>query len=142
MSKAFDFLKKQRYEYYNGSTSIIDNEVDELVEDVCDRLNTQDFKKNELLKVKQRLESKIAELEHRLANCIEPKFKVCDGCYIKVGQTIQKSKVLMLHIDKGGIVYELTMDDFPSKYTTCRNDDCVFATEEEARKKLEELKNG
>ena len=67
MSKEFDFLKKQRYKYYNGSTSIIDNEVDELVEDVCDRLNTQDFNKNELLKVKQRLENRVADLETKLA---------------------------------------------------------------------------
>ena len=71
-------MDKQRYEYYNGSTTIIDNELDTYVEDVVDRLNTQDFNKNELLKVKQRLESRVADLEAKLAES-ESKVRVSNS---------------------------------------------------------------
>lgn len=59
-------LIEPRYEYYKGTTGVIDNELDTFVEDVVDRLNEQDFNKKELLKVKQNQDEQIADLQHRL----------------------------------------------------------------------------
>lgn len=61
MSKLF----KQRYEYYKGTTKIIDNEFNEFVLDVVDRLNTQHYNKTKLIELKQQLEKKIALLEEQ-----------------------------------------------------------------------------
>lgn len=58
--------EKERYEYYKGTTEIFDNELDNIVEDVVDRLNTQDYNKRELLKVKQNQDQQIAELQKQL----------------------------------------------------------------------------
>lgn len=60
-------MVKQRYEYYKGSTAIIDNETDEYVEDVVDVLNQKDFNINELLKTKQLQRKQIADLKSKLA---------------------------------------------------------------------------
>ena len=64
MSK--QFLQKPRYEYYKGTTEVIDNELDNFVEDVVDRLNEQYFNKRDLLKVKQNQDEQIADLQHKL----------------------------------------------------------------------------
>ena len=71
MSNKYEFLKKQRYEYYKGTTEIMDNEANEFVEDVVERLNTQDFKKKELLKVKQIQDERIVELKEQLKKSLE-----------------------------------------------------------------------
>lgn len=67
MTNEYKFLKKQRYEYYKGTTEIMDNEVNELVEDVVDVLNQKAYNINELLKIKQFQAQRIAELEEQLA---------------------------------------------------------------------------
>lgn len=59
-------LIKLRYEYYKGTTEIVDNELDTFVDDAVDRLNEQDFNKKELLKVKQDQDKQIADLQHKL----------------------------------------------------------------------------
>lgn len=59
-------LLKPRYEYYKGTTEVVDNESDTFVEDVVDRLNEQCFNKRELLKVKQNQDQEIANLQHQL----------------------------------------------------------------------------
>lgn len=59
-------LLKPRYEYYKGTTEVVDNESDTFVEDVVDRLNEQCFNKRELLKVKQNQDQEIADLQHQL----------------------------------------------------------------------------
>lgn len=64
MSK--QFLQKPRYEYYKGTTEVVDNELDNFVEDVVDRLNEQYFSKRELLRVKQNQDEQIADLQHKL----------------------------------------------------------------------------
>lgn len=51
---------KLRYEIKNNR--IYDNEVDDFVDDVVDRLNTQDFNKNELINIKQQQYERIIEL--------------------------------------------------------------------------------
>lgn len=76
MTNEYEFLKKQRYEYYKGTTEIMDNEANELVEDVVDVLNQKDYNIIELLKIKQFQAERIAELEEQLKNSIRPKFKV------------------------------------------------------------------
>lgn len=70
MNNEYNFLKKQRYEYYKGTTEIVDNEVDELVEDVVDVLNQKSYNINELLKIKQFQAERIAELKEQLKNAI------------------------------------------------------------------------
>ena len=64
MSK--QFLQKPRYEYYKGTTEVVDNELDNFVEDVVDRLNEQYFIKRDLLKVKENQDEQIADLQHKL----------------------------------------------------------------------------
>ena len=53
-------LKKPRYEVVD--CEIIDNELNCVVDDIIERLNTQDANKNELLKVKHNLEQRVNEL--------------------------------------------------------------------------------
>ena len=74
----------------------------------------------------------IKDLEHRLSNCIEPKFKVGDKVYhflcgneIKEDFIESNHHLCSLKISRFGI-YE----------------DYLFATEEEAKAKLEKMKNG
>lgn len=62
---------KPRYEYYKGTTTIVDNAVDEFVEDVVERLNTQDWNKRELLKVNQNQYEQIINLEEQLKKSLE-----------------------------------------------------------------------
>ena len=71
MSNKYEFLKKQRYEYYKDTNKIVDNELDDFVDDVVERLNTQDFNKNELLKVKQIQDERILELKEQLKKSLE-----------------------------------------------------------------------
>ena len=71
MSNEYEFLKKQRYEYYKDTNKIVDNELDDFVDDVVERLNTQDFNKLELLKVKQIQDERISELKEQLKKSLE-----------------------------------------------------------------------
>ena len=58
---------KKRYEYYKGTTEIMDNVLGEFVGDVVERLNTQDIHKRKLLKIKKNQEQQIEELKTKLA---------------------------------------------------------------------------
>lgn len=91
------------------------------------------------------LTKKVKKLETRLANCIEPKFKIGQEVY-----TIDKSRanyigtgtITEIRLDEFGIVYKFTM--FKSNYSESYNykkEQDLFATEEEAKAKLEEMKN-
>ena len=71
MGNEYEFLKKQRYEYYKDTNKIVDNELDDFVDDVVERLNTQDFNKLELLKVKQIQDERISELKEQLKKSLE-----------------------------------------------------------------------
>lgn len=66
MNKEFNFLVKPRYEYYKGTTEIVDNELDNFVDDVVVRLNEQHSIIKELVEVKQNQDEKIADLQHKL----------------------------------------------------------------------------
>lgn len=59
-------LIKPRYEYYKGTTEIVDNELNAFIGDAVDRLNEQDFNKKELLKVKQNQDEEISKLKEEL----------------------------------------------------------------------------
>ena len=91
-------------------------------------------------------QEKVAELEHRLSNCIEPKFKVGQEVY-----TIDKSRanyigtgtITEIRLDEFGIVYKFTI--FKSNYSENYNykkEQDLFATEEDAKAKLREIQNG
>ena len=90
------------------------------------------------------LTKKVKKLEHRLANCIEPKFKIGDKVWAVYWQTfigekynyeIVSGKIDHLFIDR---------DNQISYGTMCQSfrEQNLFATEEEAKAKLEEMKNG
>lgn len=92
------------------------------------------------------LENEVKRLEHRLSNCIEPKFKI--GQEIWETRPFMAWEVTSIKFKKyDGILYQMYhlghkgTDD----YNCCvlpSDSDRFFATEEEAKAKLEELKNG
>lgn len=90
------------------------------------------------VEVMNQQDQKIKELEHRLSNRIEPKFKPKQTIWFIRGSSNKR-------IDKG-IVYGFVNDkcirlkQHGNHLTRDLSD--VFATEEEAKKHLEELKNG
>lgn len=59
-------LIKPRYEYYKGTTEVVDNELDNFVEDAVDRLNEQHSIIKELVKVKQIDDEQIIKLKYQL----------------------------------------------------------------------------
>lgn len=83
--------------------------------------------------------SKCLDLEHRLSNCIEPKFKVGQEAWIIHLRKVKKSKIFLISWDDNFIFrYGLEGDG----YLLEKFEDELFITAEEALKKLEELKNG
>ena len=66
MTNEYDFLKKQRYEYYKDTSLIVDNEVDDFVRNVVETLNTQYYNILELVNIKQLQAERILELEKKL----------------------------------------------------------------------------
>lgn len=110
MSKRYDLI---------GYCSYRDNETGKVSDNFVGLLNEQD--------------QKIKELEHRLSNCIEPKFEQGQKCYFRWGSDISSVKVkdlIKLHY----IIEE------PSGYNSVVSEDQLFSTEAEAKAKLEELK--
>lgn len=147
MTNEYDFLKKQRYEYYKGTTEIMDNEVNELVEDVVDVLNQKAYNINELLKIKQFQAQRIAELEEQLKNeIVLPK-------ELQVGNKVYLIDVEEKYIHKGKI-YSITKElNYEENgfitWVYCRYNDGLtythpiedygvelFATKEEAEERL------
>lgn len=80
---------------------------------------------------------KVADLEHRLSNCIETKFKQGDKCY-GIIDTFAYTDVFPVEIRNTHLLYEV----WDGEDTTKQHSTRIFATEEEAKAKLEELKNG
>lgn len=80
------------------------------------------------------LKNRIAELEEQLANSIRPKFRVGQKVYV-----VSSGDIYVITIDSITIEKEETYTDFVY-YDVCGNGyDWVYATKEEALKKLEEL---
>ena len=92
------------------------------------------------------LKFQIQELEHRLANCIEPKFKIGQEVWDIITQRYWEIKKIELIPFEGELceMYRLGHGD-TGDYNSCLlpyDGNQFFATEEEAKAKLEELNNG
>lgn len=82
-------------------------------------------------------DQRISELEEQLKNAIVPKFKIGQEVWFVYAKDVRKYTIFMLHIDKGGVVYECYVDD--TRYSICCKDKSVYATKEEAEARLKEL---
>ena len=87
-------------------------------------------------------DQKIKELEHRLANCIEPKFKIGQEVWCVKFMKIIKFKINKIEIYRGEAEEENRILYGNWEDMTYQIEENCFATEEEAKAKLEELKNG
>ena len=131
MSNKYEFLKKQRYEYYKDTNKIVDNELDDFVDDVVERLNTQDFNKNELLKVKQIQDERIAELEEQLKNAVCPKFKIGQEVFY-VAPKRQIIKAIAIGCFENGLIVKCKNRNFIKLLN-----ENVFSSEENAKTSIE-----
>ena len=93
MTNEYDFLKKQRYEYYKDTSLIVDNEVDDFVRNVLERLNTQYYNILELINIKQLQAERILELEKQL--------KDAEESYDKTMKYLNKTRSKLLNLVKG-----------------------------------------
>ena len=84
------------------------------------------------------LTKKVKDLEHRLANCIEPKFKVGDEVYWVFDGSVEYMKIYCISRfkDHKDLVF------YGDGYGVFWSEKELFATKEEAKAKLEEMKNG
>ena len=147
---------KPRYEYYKGTTNIVDNEVDEIVEDVVERLNFHDGATKELLEIKRKQAQKMVNLKNQLMNAIIlPKgldvgskvYLVNEDCdnnthHILCGKVYWIMKELDYEEDgttiwiyvryECGLTYQHTLEDYGVE---------LFATKEEAEQSLKEIKD-
>lgn len=104
---------------------------------------------NKMQKLAKICQKRIDDLEHRLSNCIEPKFKVGQEVWVvdNLAEEIYAGQIMFIEAqkykeEKESIIWyqveyfdECTMSGpFEEQFT--------FATEEEAKAKLEGLKNG
>ena len=93
MSNKYDFLKKQRYEYYKDTSLIVDNEVDDFVRNVVERLNTQYYNILELVNIKQLQAERILELKKQI--------KDTEESYDKTMKYLNKTRSKLLNLVKG-----------------------------------------
>ena len=85
-------------------------------------------------------DQKIKNLEHQLANCIiKPKFNVTDTIFVIVNDNIEEYFVDEILLRNKGTLWAY-YDICKKTEITEKNE--IFATEAEAKTKLEELKNG
>lgn len=102
---------------------------------------------NKMQKLAKICQKRIDDLEHRLSNCIEPKFKIGQEVWeIREKQKIRKWEIIQISITptdgKLCEVYSLKSDDTDG-YNCCIipfENHKFFATEAEAKAKLEEVK--
>lgn len=100
-------LRKRRYEYYKGTTEIMDNGANKLVEDVVNVLNQKDYNIIELIKIKQFQAQRIADLEAKLAEKERElkQLKLDLGMFSSVnafinGYGIEKAREVLLQTEK------------------------------------------
>ena len=93
MTNEYDFLKKQRYEYYKDTNKIVDNELDDFVDDVVERLNTQYYNILELVNIKQLQAERILELKKQI--------KDAEESYDKTMKYLNKTRSKLLNLAKG-----------------------------------------
>lgn len=97
------------------------------------------FKK--MQKLAKMCQKRIDDLEQRLANCIEPKFKKGDKIYANTVAYWEKEKPVRHTTEQEieEIVYFYKLKNYDFKNWDI---DEIFLTEEEAKAKLEKIKNG
>ena len=93
MTNEYNFLKKQRYEYYKDTSLIVDNEVDDFVRNVVERLNTQYYNILELVNIKQLQAKRILELKKQI--------KDTEESYDKTMKYLNKTRSKLLNLVKG-----------------------------------------
>ena len=135
------------FEQYDGDSFIYDSKEGERIDDLSQCAGILNKKEKEIERwfehkkfdsqINRDLLDKIEELETRLSNCIEPKFKIRQEVWFIRGGSNKR-------IDKGS-VYGFVNDKCirlkrSGKHLT-RELINVFATEAEAKAKLEEMKN-
>lgn len=136
--------KNERYVYcyepYDGDSFIWDIKKDSKIEDLSECANVMNTLNEEAERWKAHKEwdcktiqeqgDKLEELETRLSNCIEPKFKVGQEVWVVldgVKKDVVENNWFLCSLEKSRLgLYE----------------DYLFATEEEAIAKLEEIQNG
>ena len=112
-------------------------EIPQFIQKHINQIEKSWFEK--MKKLDKTYKKQIQDLEHRLANCIEPKFKVGQEVFYLVDKysPVLSGEVLEIQIwdlKKDNIVYVIEY----SGNVHCES--IVFATEAEAKAKLEELK--
>lgn len=109
-----------------GYCSYRDNETGKISDNFVGVLNEQD--------------QKIKDLEHRLSNCIEPKFKIGQEVwFIDPEKDVSKGEIWNIELISNQILYSVFWgDECEDVYYQYE----LFATEEEAKARLEEVKNG
>ena len=93
MANEYDFIRKQRYEYYRDTSLIVDNEVDDFVRNVVETLNTQYYNILELVNIKQLQAERILELEKQI--------KDAEESYDKTMKYLNKTRSKLLNFVKG-----------------------------------------
>jgi hypothetical protein len=83
-------------------------------------------------------QEKVAELEHRLSNCIEPKFKIGQEVWYKPSFTLYSAKIesIKVHYRTSGKVQIQYVVTAPNGFKNHKNEKDLFATEEELKKTL------
>lgn len=156
--------KTERYNYvfdqYDGDSFIYDLKEDKRIEDLSECANILNKKEKEIerwvyhkkvdAQINRELIDEIEELESRLSNCIEPKFKIGQEVWFVNKRNGYDAKVECAKIEnlrifalksKIQINYRIS-DSCCSIYDRhSYKQKELFTTEEEAKAKLEELKD-
>lgn len=124
----------KRYEWINGETycdsdQMYDNETGNKTQPVyvADLLNEQD--------------QKIKDLEHRLSNCIEPKYKLNQDVFVIIQKVVRKTNISSIRIFEGyEFSYYCKYVDNERMYLELDENE-IFLTEAEAKAKLRSLED-
>lgn len=127
----------KRFEYYINKK----DDKDWFIDDRVKKEEITTFKG--VVQVLNQQDQRIAELEEQLKNSIRPKFKIGQECYVLLGKEIEKITIAGCRIkiskmeDENFTMYSITDSQ---GYACSVMEEQLFATKEEALKKLEELK--
>lgn len=104
--------------------------------DVCFVINQDELV--DCLTEHQKLKLNIAELEHRLSNCIEPKFKIGQEVWYKPSFTLYSAKIesIKVHYRTSGKVQIQYVVTAPNGFKNHKNEEDLFATKEDVKSKL------
>lgn len=138
------------FEQYDGDSFIYDSKEGERIDDLSQCAYILNKKEKEIerwfehkkwdAQINRDLLDKIEELETRLSNCIEPKFIVGQKIYVIGTENVEEVEYFGENVD-GIITFEegCRCGCTPDRYSVEKREN-IFATEEEAKAKLEEVK--